>query len=90
LTRAVAATVLGVGTLVPAATLITQGAAHADNNGIEGDSNEGDANGQFSNIAYQGDVISNLFGTETAHSASDISNDDGGNFHLCDVADVFC
>jgi hypothetical protein len=90
LTRAVAATVLGVGTLVPAATLITQGAAHADNNGIEGDSNEGDANGQFSNIAYQGDVTSNLFGEQISHSAEDISNDDGGNFHLCDVADVFC
>ena len=77
--------------LAPAATFISQGAAHAvvDQNGEDGVLNTGAQNGFDSDLVFAGDQV-NLFNEQSFHSAEDISNDDGGNFHLCDIADVFC
>jgi hypothetical protein len=77
--------------LAPAATFISQGTAHAVLNGGGEDSifNDGAQNGFDSDLLFAGDQV-NLFNEQNFHSAEDISNDDGGNFHLCDIADVFC
>jgi hypothetical protein len=77
--------------LVPAATLFSQGAAHAvlDQNGEDGLVNLPANNGQGSTTVVDGDYTF-LFSELSSHSAEDISNEDGGNFHLCDIADVFC
>jgi hypothetical protein len=77
--------------LAPAATFISQGAAHAvlDQNGEDGEVLLPAQNGFDSDFVFEGDNVS-LFNEQNFHSAEDISNEDGGNFHLCDIADILC
>jgi hypothetical protein len=77
LTRALAATALGVGTLVPAATLFTQSAARADSTNNEANHNEGDNTAPFvaeEKIIQDGDAIT-LFNTYDICSYPDYSGD---------------
>ena len=72
--------------LAPAATLITQHAAHAvaDQNGEDGLLNLGIQNGFDSDFIFQGDNIT-LFSDQNFKSASDVDTSDFGDFDLFDL-----
>ena len=83
LARGFAAAVLAVGTTVPAATAVLHGVARAQNFENEGTVNDGDANGDFTNTASDGDN-NVLFNYQLERSQPDQVNEtsdvDNNNF----------